>query len=106
MQIYHDSEEAGMKAKMRDRKVMTYFALLSVFGRFNEALAMPDKLSTRNRQYLERLNKTNPPPPPPPAKEPPKLDDEELHYRYEQSRMKYQRQWEKAGKMVVGQETF
>mmetsp|Transcript_47149 Transcript_47149/g.95189 ORF Transcript_47149/g.95189 Transcript_47149/m.95189 type:complete len:181 (+) Transcript_47149:31-573(+) len=91
---------------MRERRLLTWFALFSVFQRFNEVMARPEKMERRQRQYLELLDRTDPPPPPPPLKDPPKKSDELLHYKYEERRAKYVDQWEKAGKMVVGQEKF
>jgi len=106
MQMYFDADACGRKPDIRAKMLMTYFSLLSVFARINEVLAEPAFLEKKNFLYRERLDREVPPPPPPPCKDPPNPEDEELHYRYEMSRMKYAQEWERAGRMVVGQENF
>jgi len=106
MKRYHQAEKQGMDDTLREKKLLTWFALLSVLQRFNEVMTRPAELEQQNRRYLELLDREAPPPPPPPLKEPPKVADEELHYRYRERRQKYAHAWEKAGRRVVGQEAF
>lgn len=106
MQMYDQAERQGRDDALRDKKLLTWFALFSVFQRFNDVMAQPEKQERRTQLYLEWLDAKDPPPPAPPLKDPPRQTDEELHYRYEERRNKYADRWEKAGKMVVGQERF
>jgi len=106
MQMYRQAERQHRDEQMRERKLLTWFALFSIFAKFNEVMARPEKMDKRQKQYLELLDLTDPPPPAPPLKDPPKDFDEMLHYRYEERRVRYADRWEKAGKMVVGQEKF
>mmetsp|Transcript_21164 Transcript_21164/g.28521 ORF Transcript_21164/g.28521 Transcript_21164/m.28521 type:complete len:238 (+) Transcript_21164:1-714(+) len=106
MQMYKQAELQGRDDQMRERKLMMWFALFSVFQRFNDVMATPDKQVRRQKQYLELLDEEEPPPPAHPMKDPPVGLDEELHYKYEERRAKYADRWEKAGNMIVGREKF
>mmetsp|Transcript_129742 Transcript_129742/g.361421 ORF Transcript_129742/g.361421 Transcript_129742/m.361421 type:complete len:716 (-) Transcript_129742:79-2226(-) len=106
MQLYRQAEGLGSEDQLRGKRLLTWFALLSVFEKFNEVMARPEMMERRNRHYLEELDRECLPPPPPPLQDPPTAADVELHNRYEERRRKYARQWEKAGRMVAGPEKF
>lgn len=103
MKLYRAAEEAGRDTKMRERKLLTWLALFSVLQKFDRRLKEPEIADVKEARFLRALP---PPPPPPPPMAPPSKDDEELHYRYEEMKARYEPQWKNAGRMVLGEEKF
>jgi len=102
MQMYKQAELQGRDEIVRERKLLVWFALFSVFQKFNEVMALPHMAQKRLNYHLEMLDRTDPPPPAAPLQEPPNSTEEDLHYHYEAARAKYAHRWEKAGKRMYG----
>lgn len=106
MEMYKQAETQGREEQLREKKLLTWMALLNVLSKINEEMKDPPKQGRHNEKFLRELDAECPPPPPPPQRPPPSKEEEELHYRYEEMKLKYEHQWDRAGKKVLGKEKF
>jgi len=99
MEMYKQAEAQGREEQLREKKLLTWMALLNVLSKINEEMKDPPKQGRHNEKFLRELDDECPPPPP-------SKEEEELHYRYEEMKLKYEHQWDRAGKKVLGKDKF
>merc|ERR1712125_101924 len=95
--------DGGRDTKLRERRLLTWLCLFSVLEKFDQRLKLPEIADVKEARFLRALP---PPPPPPPPQAPPSAADEDLHYRYEEMKARYEPQWKNAGRMALGEEKF
>eukprot|EP00933_Yihiella_yeosuensis_P022204 TRINITY_DN1747_c3_g1_i3.p1 TRINITY_DN1747_c3_g1~~TRINITY_DN1747_c3_g1_i3.p1 ORF type:complete len:629 (-),score=125.66 TRINITY_DN1747_c3_g1_i3:123-1973(-) len=111
MRFYEKSKELGCEDQMRKNQVLAWVTVFALFEQMENALHGKkgfdrDICDKKEIQFLRMLDETSPPPPPPPAKEPPSAEDEVLHYKYQLAQRRFKHQWNRAGRVVIGEERF
>eukprot|EP00929_Paragymnodinium_shiwhaense_P022664 TRINITY_DN1441_c0_g1_i2.p1 TRINITY_DN1441_c0_g1~~TRINITY_DN1441_c0_g1_i2.p1 ORF type:complete len:460 (-),score=118.78 TRINITY_DN1441_c0_g1_i2:171-1550(-) len=100
---YEMAKESGTEQALRQRKLLSWMALLSVLNKMNDKLHEPALREDRERKFLKALP---PPPPPPPLAPPPTDAEEELHFQYQAMREVYAPQWDAVGRDTLGAEKW